>query len=92
MFHQAKAFGQASGEQASKKWRRSIFVVADTKKGEPFVKGKNVRSIRPAAGLHTRHWPIVLGSVASRDVARGEPLDWTMLAVTDGKKRKRGDE
>ena len=44
------AFGKTEKERLSKKWRRSIFVVKDIKKGEKFVKGVNVRSIRPADG------------------------------------------
>ena len=53
------AFGKTEKERLSKKWRRSIFVVKDIKKGEKFVKGVNVRSIRPADGLHTRYWDLV---------------------------------
>ena len=68
-------------ESLSKKWRRSIFVTADIKAGEPLVKGVNCRSIRPAAGLHTRYWSEVEGSTATRDLVYGEPLDWSMIQV-----------
>jgi hypothetical protein len=57
------------------------FVVLCILAGEKLVKGVNVRSIRPAAGLHTRYWPEVLASTATRDIARAEPLDWSMLSV-----------
>ena len=62
-------------ERASTAFRRSLFVVADIRAGETFTH-ENVRSIRPAGGLHTRHLEQVLGAVASGDIARGTPLDW----------------
>src|SRR5579885_1894376 len=44
------SFGPTEREQASKAFRKSLFVVEDVKAGEIFT-SKNVRSIRPAAGL-----------------------------------------
>jgi len=72
--------GPVGGEQASRAFRRSLFVVADMKKGETFT-ARNVRSIRPANGLHTRHLPQVLGKPCARDLERGTPLAWDL--VTD---------
>jgi pseudaminic acid synthase len=46
--------------------------------GEPFTP-QNVRSIRPAYGLHTRHLPEILGKRASRDVQRGTPMSWDLV-------------
>lgn len=65
-------------ESASRRFRRSLFVVRDVKAGEPFS-ADNVRAIRPADGLHTRHLPEVLGRVATRDVRRGTPLAWDLV-------------
>jgi pseudaminic acid synthase len=59
-------------------FRRSLFVVEDVRRGEEFT-AHNVRSIRPAHGLHTRHLPEVLGKRASRDIVRGTPLDWDLV-------------
>ncbi len=66
-------------EQASRVFRRSLFVVQDVKAGEAFT-DENVRSIRPGYGLHTRYLDQVLGRKAVRDVARGTPLDWRDIA------------
>ena len=74
------AFGKSKSEGLSKKWRRSIFAVKDIKKGEKFVKGVNVRSIRPAHGLHTRHWDLVLDSEATCDLEAGTPLNFHHLS------------
>ena len=66
-------------EANSRKFRRSLFVVADIKKGELFTK-ENVRSIRPADGLHPSHFNEVLGKRAACDVERGTPLSWALVA------------
>lgn len=68
-------------EAPSRAFRRSLFVVADVRAGEPFTP-QNVRSIRPADGLHPRHLEDVLGRRAARDVERGTPLSWELVAPT----------
>jgi sialic acid synthase SpsE len=65
-------------EANSLKFRRSLFVVEDVKRGDVFTK-KNVRSIRPADGLHPRHIDEILGQRAACDIERGTPLSWTMV-------------
>ena len=71
-------FGVSEREAASRVFRRSLFVVADVKCGDRFTP-ENVRSIRPAHGLHTRHLPDVLGKRAARDLERGTPLSWDVI-------------
>ncbi len=72
-------FASGPREASSLKFRRSLFVVEDIKKGELFTK-QNVRSIRPADGLHPRHLNEVLGKRAACDVERGTPLSWVLVA------------
>ena len=72
-------FASGPREAGSRKFRRSLFVVEDIKKGELFTK-QNVRSIRPADGLHPRHFNEVLGKRAACDVERGTPLSWALVA------------
>jgi len=71
-------FGLSEREQASRRFRRSLFVVRDVKRGEIFT-AKNVRSIRPAGGLHTRHLQQILGRRAARDIESGTPLNWELV-------------
>jgi N-acetylneuraminate synthase len=66
-------------EAASRVFRRSLFVVKDVKAGEAFTK-ENVRSIRPGNGLPPKCLSEVLGRHAARDVARGTPLNWELVA------------
>ncbi|MGB7332883.1 MAG: N-acetylneuraminate synthase family protein, partial [Terriglobales bacterium] len=71
-------FASGPREANSRKFRRSLFVVEDVKNGELFTK-QNVRSIRPADGLHPRHFNEVLGKHAACDVERGTPLSWALV-------------
>ncbi len=68
-----------TAEMESRRFRRSLFVTQDVKAGETFT-NDNVRSVRPAGGLHPRHLPEVHGHRAVRDVAAGTPMEWGMVA------------
>ena len=65
-------------EQESIVFRRSLFVVEDVQAGEVLTR-QNVRSIRPGNGMHTRHLDDILGKRASRNIAKGTPLNWALL-------------
>jgi pseudaminic acid synthase len=71
-------FGPDAHEINSRVFRRSLFVVQDLKRGESFNE-QNVRSIRPAHGLHTRHLHEVVGKHAAHDIERGTPLTWDLV-------------
>jgi pseudaminic acid synthase len=72
-------FGLTDSERSSRVFRRSLFVVQDVRSGETFSE-KNIRSIRPGHGLHTRYLPQIVGKRASRDIDRGTPLSWDLVA------------
>jgi N-acetylneuraminate synthase len=71
-------FGLGEREQASRKFRRSLFVVEKVQQGEMFTP-KNVRSIRPGNGMHTRYLSQILGKKAACDIERGTPLRWDLV-------------
>ena len=71
-------YGPSPGEESSRVFRRSLFVVADIAEGEPFTED-NVRAIRPGHGLAPRHLPEVLGRTAARSVTRGTPMAWDLV-------------
>lgn len=70
--------GPTDQEQESRRFRRSLFVVEDIAPGDVLTE-TNVRSIRPADGLHTRHYEEVLGRRAAHAIPRGTPLSWDLL-------------
>ena len=65
-------------ERGSLQFRRSLYVSADVRAGEPLTRA-NVRSIRPGNGLPPAELEAVLGRPAARDLKRGEPLAWDMI-------------
>ena len=58
--------------------RRSLYVVADVKAGEPMTH-HNVRSIRPSYGMEPKHLHAILGRKAVRDIAAGERMSWDLV-------------
>jgi N-acetylneuraminate synthase/pseudaminic acid synthase len=58
--------------------RRSLYVFADISKGERFTVN-NVRSVRPAFGLHPKHLDSILGKRAIRDLSSGDRLSWDVI-------------
>ena len=58
---------------AGRKFGRSLFVVNDIRKGELFTED-NIKSIRPGYGMHPKYLKEILGTYASKDFKRGEPL------------------
>ncbi|HOE62436.1 MAG TPA: pseudaminic acid synthase [Candidatus Sumerlaeota bacterium] len=70
---------QASAHEISSRiFRRSLFVVKDIKKGEPFTK-ENVRSIRPGYGLPPKYLENIIGTKAVKNISQGTPLGWELI-------------
>jgi len=68
------SFGVSELEKPSLKFRRSLFVVENVKKGD-LVTRENVRVIRPGVGLPPKNLGIVLGKTFSDDLEIGTPLE-----------------
>lgn len=60
---------------------RSLFVAKDMKAGEIFTP-ENLRSVRPADGLHTMYYEELLGRKVARDVKLGTPMSWDLVDFT----------
>lgn len=67
-----------SKEHASRLLRKSLFVAADIREGEPFTY-QNIRCVRPGHGLHPRHLNEVFTSSARHAISQGTPLQWSHL-------------
>lgn len=74
-----KAIGKVNYELSDKSkhnkeiFSRSLFVVKDIRKGEK-ITADNIKSIRPAFGLHPKYYEEVIGKTVKRDIKKGEPL------------------
>lgn len=62
----------------SREFSRSLFVSEDVEAGEVITE-KNIRSVRPNFGLHTKHYYEVLGKKAKVKLVKGTPLDFSQL-------------
>ncbi len=64
-----------------KRFRRSLFVVKNIKKGE-VLSMKNVRVIRPeGGGLAPKFFDQVVGKKVLKDIERGTPLKWSDIEI-----------
>jgi pseudaminic acid synthase len=75
-----RALGKATYEltaqqEKSREDGRSLFVAEPIKAGEELTE-RNVRSVRPAFGLHTMYYEEILGKRAKMDLEKGMPLAW----------------
>ncbi len=57
---------------------RSLFISEDVEEGE-LITEKNVRSIRPAHGLHPKYLNDILGKTFTCKAEKGTPLDWSYI-------------
>jgi pseudaminic acid synthase len=78
-----KALGKVDYSMSEKKKNsrllgRSLFVVKDIRAGEKFTE-ENVKSIRPGNGLAPKHFKEIMGRIASCDLEKGTPLNWTYV-------------
>ncbi|MDE6925706.1 MAG: pseudaminic acid synthase, partial [Acetatifactor sp.] len=65
-------------QQNTRKYSRSLFVAKDMKAGEVFTP-ENLRSVRPACGLHTMYYEEILGKRITRDARLGTPMSWQLV-------------
>ena len=77
-----KALGRATYDLSEKQVRerehsRSLFIAKDMKAGEVFTP-ENLRSVRPADGLHTKYYEQLLGRKITRDAKLGTPMTWEL--------------
>ena len=78
-----KALGNVSyeptpGAQKNMWVRRSLYISKDITKGEE-LNLDNIKSVRPAYGLHPKHLDSILGKKVRRDLEMGERLSWDVI-------------
>ena len=60
-------------KQQSRDYSRSIYAQSDIKCGE-LLTTENIKTVRPAFGLHPKYWERAIGSKSKKDITKGEPL------------------
>jgi len=71
-------YGVDNSESESVLFRKSLFVVTNIKRGEKFT-AKNIRSIRPGAGLKPKYYDDIINKKAKVDIKKGTPLNWRLI-------------
>jgi sialic acid synthase SpsE len=73
------SYGPSAAEASSLLFRRSLYFVEDLTQGEA-VAASSIRAIRPGKGLAPKFADLVIGRRAKRDIRRGTPVSWDVLA------------
>lgn len=71
-------YGLTPKQEREREHSRSLFVARDIKAGEVFTP-ENLRSVRPAEGLHTMYYEEILGRKAAKDALLGTPMSWELV-------------
>ncbi len=71
-------YGVSDQEESSLVFRRSVFAVADIKKGDRFTE-ENTRIIRPGYGVKPKYLSDILGMKAGEDIRRGTPIQFDLM-------------
>jgi N-acetylneuraminate synthase len=72
-------YGPSAAEEPARSRRRSLYVVVDLKAGDR-LNPQSVRAIRPGLGLAPKYMEQILDRPVNRDIARGTPLSWDLIA------------
>jgi pseudaminic acid synthase len=62
----------------SREFSRSLYIAEDIKAGETLTE-KNVRSVRPGFGMHTKHLKNILGKKVNTDLKKGTALQENVI-------------
>lgn len=87
-----KAMGSVTYElspkqQAEREHSRSLFIAEDMTAGD-ILDESNMRSVRPANGLHTKYYDKLLGKRVNKDLKMGTPLNWDMIDLKESIEKK----
>lgn len=71
-------YGIMDAELKSKKFKRSIYIVKDLKKGDVITE-ENIRIIRPGLGLSPKYFDLLLGKRVKQNINRGTAFTFNLI-------------
>jgi len=71
-------FDRQQAEEASQRYRRSVYFVRDMEAGQE-ITPDDIRRIRPGYGLAPKHFDELIGRTVRKVIKRGTPVQWTLL-------------
>ncbi|MBR1930481.1 MAG: pseudaminic acid synthase [Lachnospiraceae bacterium] len=69
-------------QKKSREHSRSLYIAQDMKAGDVFTP-ENLRSVRPAFGLHTKYYEELLGKKIRKDAKLGTAMSWDLVDFED---------
>ena len=72
-------YGSTESEKSSVKFRRSLYISRDMKKGDVLTE-KNLRIVRPGLGLAPKYYEILISRIVNQDLKKGTPLQWDLVS------------
>jgi pseudaminic acid synthase len=72
------SYGATEAEEKSLVFRRSLYITRDIRAGDRLTK-ENIRAIRPGNGLPPKYIEVLLGRKVSRDLKKGQAVNWDIL-------------
>jgi pseudaminic acid synthase len=72
------SFGATEAEKKSIVFRRSLYIVEDTRAGDKLT-SRNMRAIRPGLGLAPKYYDFLIGKTVKIDVKKGTALGWDFI-------------
>ena len=73
------SYGVTEAEKTSLTFRRSLYISQNMNKGD-ILTPENLKAIRPGLGISPKYYDILIGKAVNRDVKRGSPMNWELLA------------
>lgn len=73
-----KTYHLTNSQKMERHFSRSLFVAEDMELGD-IITEKNVRSVRPADGMHTMYYDDILGKKVNQKLKKGTPMDWKYI-------------
>lgn len=71
-------YGGDSSEQASKKYRRSIYISEDVQAGDILTE-QNIKVVRPGLGLAPKYYQSILGKKVTQAANKGTAVTWELF-------------
>lgn len=74
-----KTYYLTESQKMERHFSRSLFVAEDIKSGD-VLNEKNIKSVRPADGMHTKYFSEIMGKHVNQDLKKGTPMDWSYIS------------
>ncbi len=83
-----RILGPTNSEKKSLRYRRSIYLIKNIKKGE-IIKSNHIKVVRPSKGTHPRYFNFLIGKKVNRNIKKNTPFKLDYVNKSEKKSSKR---